>query len=156
MPLFTASSSSVAHSFVKEGIVPDVIHDINPKVLVLVRYGEKDVGQGEILSVHETQERPRILLVPRDSSPDNGGKYTVVLADPDAPSRADPKWRNCAHWVHSGLSLSMPESLAQTGNTGGTNLSEGNEILEYTGPAPTEATGLHRYCFLVFKAWLLF
>lgn len=59
------------------------------------------------------------------------------MADPDAPSRADPKFREVCHWTV----INIP----------GSDLAKGNTLFEYLGSGPPEGTGLHRYTFLLFK-----
>lgn len=63
--------------------------------------------------------------------------YTVLMVDPDAPSRRDPKLREWTHW----LVVNIP----------GTDLNMGNVLVDYIPPGPPKGTGLHRYIFLVFK-----
>lgn len=63
--------------------------------------------------------------------------YTLIMTDPDAPSRANPKVREWHHWV--------------VGNIRGNNLSSGDVLSEYIGSGPPPDTGLHRYVFLVYK-----
>ncbi|CAG2106364.1 unnamed protein product [Medioppia subpectinata] len=63
--------------------------------------------------------------------------YTLALVDPDAPSRADPIYRNVRHW----LVMNIP----------GKQISYGNIIAGFVGPAPPVGTGVHRYVFLVYE-----
>ena len=62
--------------------------------------------------------------------------YTLLL-DPDAPSRADPKFGEWHHWLIT--------------NIPGSNLSKGDVSSEYVGAGPPEGSGLHRYVFVLFK-----
>lgn len=55
-------------------------------------------------------------------------------ADPDAPSREDPKWGEWRHW----LVINIP----------GNDLSAGEVAAEYIGAGPPKDTGLHRYILL--------
>lgn len=59
------------------------------------------------------------------------------MTDPDAPSRADPNFREVRHW----LVVNIP----------GTDVTKGDTIVEFIGSGPPEGTGLHRYTFLVYK-----
>lgn len=63
--------------------------------------------------------------------------YTLIMTDPDAPSRADPKYREVRHW----LVINIPAD----------DVNAGEAIFEYIGSGPPEGTGLHRYVFLVYK-----
>lgn len=58
----------------------------------------------------------------------------AMLSDPDALSRADPKYREWRHW----LVMNIP----------GCAVSKGDEVAVYVGSGPPEGTGLHRYVFL--------
>ena len=70
--------------------------------------------------------------------PTEGGQhYTLVMTDPDAPSRKEPTRGQIKHWI--------------VVNIPGTNLTRGETIVEYLGSAPPEGSGLHRYIFLVYK-----
>lgn len=68
---------------------------------------------------------------------DKGAYYTLMMVDPDAPSRADPKFREVRHW----LVMNILESAVESGD----------EITEYRGSGAPKGTGLHRYTFLVYK-----
>merc|ERR1719317_297076 len=63
--------------------------------------------------------------------------YTVVMTDPDAPSRKDPKYRE---WVHWGVC-----------NIPGSDLKKGDLVIEYVGAGPPPETGLHRYFVIASK-----
>lgn len=63
--------------------------------------------------------------------------YTLLLVDPDAPSRRDPKSRSFKHWAVI--------------NILGSDVSSGDEITAYIGAGPPKDTGFHRYVFLVYK-----
>lgn len=62
--------------------------------------------------------------------------YTVLMVDPDAPSRSKP-FVQVRHW----LVMNVP----------GDEVEKGETIAEYAGSGPPEGTGLHRYIFLVYK-----
>uniref|UniRef100_A0A183FR13 YbhB/YbcL family Raf kinase inhibitor-like protein n=1 Tax=Heligmosomoides polygyrus TaxID=6339 RepID=A0A183FR13_HELPZ len=61
-----------------------------------------------------------------DSEP--GALYTVILTDPDAPSRGNREWH---HW----LIVNVP----------GNDINKGDVLAEYIGAGPPKGTGLHRY-----------
>ncbi len=71
-----------------------------------------------------------------------GAFYTLVLTDPDAPSRASPTLREWVHWVR----VNIPgDNLPCDGEDGG------DDLKTYVGAGPPASTGLHRYVFLLYK-----
>ena len=66
---------------------------------------------------------------------EKGAYYTLVLTDPDAPSRAEPKLREWVHWVR----VNIPgDNLPCDGEDGG------EDLKIYVGAGPPADTGLHR------------
>uniref|UniRef100_A0A914C8Z1 Uncharacterized protein n=1 Tax=Acrobeloides nanus TaxID=290746 RepID=A0A914C8Z1_9BILA len=63
--------------------------------------------------------------------------YTLIMADPDAPSRSDPKNRDYLHWM--------------VVNVPGCRVNEGEEVVPYAGATPPPKTGPHRYTLLAFQ-----
>jgi phosphatidylethanolamine-binding protein len=74
--------------------------------------------------------------------------YVVVLTDPDAPSRGDPKNAEYAHWIAAGV----PSTSTSEPASGCTRLELAHlhEVLEYAPPTPPKGTGQHRYVFMAF------
>uniref|UniRef100_A0A2K5XMB3 Phosphatidylethanolamine-binding protein 1 n=1 Tax=Mandrillus leucophaeus TaxID=9568 RepID=A0A2K5XMB3_MANLE len=68
---------------------------------------------------------------------DSGKLYTLVLTDPDAPSRKDPKYREWHHFL--------------VVNMKGNDISSGTVLSDYVGSGPPKGTGLHRYVWLVYE-----
>ena len=62
---------------------------------------------------------------------------SIVLADLDAPSAADPVSAEYRHW----LVVNIP----------GCDVTTGDELAPYAGPSPPSGSGLHRYVLFVFK-----
>ncbi len=56
-----------------------------------------------------------------------GAFYTVIMTDPDAPSRKDPKFREWHHW----MVINVP----------GHDVSQGTTNSEYIGSGPPPNTG---------------
>ena len=69
-----------------------------------------------------------------DNGSENSTVCTVVRADPDAPSRWNPKFAQWRHW----LVVNVPC----------TDIAQGETITAYVGAAPPKGTGLHRYVIL--------
>jgi phosphatidylethanolamine-binding protein (PEBP) family uncharacterized protein len=89
--------------------------------------GELIVNEGEEISVSATQEEPSITI--RDAPAQH--YFTLAMVDPDAMAK---EWR---HW----LVVNIP----------GSDISAGQVVTPYKGPAPRVGTGLHRYIFLLYK-----
>lgn len=124
--------SAVTKGMEKHQVVPDVI-DVAPSEVAEVSYpsGVK-VDLGNELTPTQVKDIPSVKW-----TADNSALYTVCMTDPDAPSRADPKFREWHHWL--------------VGNVPGGDISKGETLSEYVGSGPPEGTGLHRYVFLVYK-----
>jgi len=116
-----------------EQVVPDVI-DLEPPGVIKIKYGLNDeVSFGNELTPTQVQKMPSDISWPTDV----GSLYTLCMTDPDAPSRAAPKFREWHHWL--------------VGNIPGCEVRNGDTLSEYVGSGPPEGTGLHRYVFLVYK-----
>jgi len=142
------------------GLVPDIFAEtFEPKTDLRVKYptwvksavdlksvasfgGTPTRGAGEIQcgqTVTPTQAQDKPVL---GWEAEAGAYYTVVMTDPDAPSRAEPKLREYIHWVR----VNIPgDNLPCDGQDGG------DDLKEYVGAGPPAGTGEHRYFFLVFK-----
>ncbi|XP_036623576.1 phosphatidylethanolamine-binding protein 1-like [Trichosurus vulpecula] len=68
---------------------------------------------------------------------DSSKLYTLVLTDPDAPSRKDPKFREWHHFL--------------VVNMKGSDVSSGEVLSDYVGSGPPKGTGLHRYVWLIYE-----
>ncbi|XP_038641408.1 phosphatidylethanolamine-binding protein 4 isoform X1 [Scyliorhinus canicula] len=67
--------------------------------------------------------------------------YVLIMVDPDAPSKENPKYRFWRHWLVTNI---LGEDL-QAGVIQGTVLSE------YRPPTPPSGTGYHRYQFFLYE-----
>ncbi|KAH8149568.1 uncharacterized protein LAJ45_06197 [Morchella importuna] len=151
MPLVTINQS-LRDSLKKHDIIPDVVDDFTPSTMISVIYpGNNDVSLGNTLKPSETQKQPQLQIMPEDS--DSSKTYTVVLTDPDAPSRDDHKWSEFCHWIMTDVKVASPDVVTAAANadTLGIDLSKATQVVEYMGPAPPEKTGKHRYVFLLYK-----
>ncbi|XP_014250544.1 protein D3-like [Cimex lectularius] len=116
----------------KHLVVPDVV-PVAPKGVLKVEYpGGLVVDFGNELTPTQVKDQPKVEW---EADPDS--LYTLCLTDPDAPSRAEPKFREWHHWL--------------VGNIPGNDVSKGEVISAYIGSGPPNGTGLHRYVFLVYK-----
>ncbi|CAN7990585.1 unnamed protein product [Ixodes hexagonus] len=113
-------------------LIPDVIPRA-PKQNVVVTYRACHVKLGNTLKPEETASAPSSVIFQTSSN----SYYTLVMVDPDAPSRKDPKMRFWRHW----LLVNIPP---------GCDLNGADCVTEYAGPSPPKGSGPHRYAFLVY------
>lgn len=90
------------------------------------------VNLGNALRPSEVSSQPNL-----DWNAKSNTYYTIIMVDPDLPSRRDPKFREWNHWL--------------VVNIHGNDIETGNVLIDYIPPGPPKSTGLHRYVFLVFK-----
>ncbi|XP_041972209.1 protein D2-like isoform X2 [Aricia agestis] len=130
--VLSRAMATVAKSFEAKAVVPDVVPKA-PAALVSVKYPSGvEVKEGNELTPTQVKDVPTVSW---DAAPDTF--YTLAMTDPDAPSRAEPKFREWHHWL--------------VGNVPGTNVGAGETLSAYVGSGPPPGTGLHRYVFLVYK-----
>ncbi len=83
------------------------------------------INDGEIIPLKYTQESPKINF-----TKNNNEKYTIIMVDPDAPSRKSPIYKYFLHWL----------------------IINNNEIImDFTPPSPPKNSGPHRYFIFVLK-----
>jgi len=102
-------------------------------------------------------------LMPMEPDPgdDNSSAFTLVMVDPDAPSRKEPENGPFRHWVLSGLKPPTPGEIEVAASTEREILSSDPDplsaqtsnvpISQYTPPQPPQGSGPHRYVFLLFS-----
>ncbi|XP_030558708.1 protein D3 [Drosophila novamexicana] len=117
-------------------IVPDVLDEAPPKDKLKVSYaGEVAVQEGNELTPTQVKDEP--LVTWEAAEGDEATLHTLLMVDPDAPSRAEPKFREILHWA--------------VVNIPGNQLGAGQTLAEYVGSGPPKGTGLHRYIFLLYR-----
>lgn len=110
------------------GIIPEII-DSKPAALVNVVYPcGVTVELGKELTPTQVKDQPEVTFDAEDDA-----FYTLLMIDPDVPA----EYRDVCHW----LVINIP----------GSNVAQGQTVIEYVGSGPKEDSGLHRYIFLVFK-----
>uniref|UniRef100_A0A2K6E0D9 Phosphatidylethanolamine binding protein 1 n=1 Tax=Macaca nemestrina TaxID=9545 RepID=A0A2K6E0D9_MACNE len=83
---------------------------------------------GKVLTPTQVKNRPTSIWW---DGIDSGKLYTLVLTDPAAPSRKDPKYREWHHFLAV--------------NIKGSDISSGTVLSDYVGSGPPKGTGLHYY-----------
>lgn len=87
---------------------------------------------GNELTPTQVKDVPKVIW-----PAEKGAYYTLLIIDPDSPSRESPMFREFRHW----MVMNIPE----------TAVDKGDEVLGCITPFPPEDSGLHRYVFLVYK-----
>ncbi|CAD6993264.1 protein D3 [Ceratitis capitata] len=124
--------NKVKQVFEKNEVVPDVI-PLAPNEFLKITYDNAlEVRAGAELTPTNVKNQP---LVQWRAQPHT--YYTLIMTDPDAPSRIEPKFREFKHWLVT--------------NIPGNDVSQGEVLAAYVGSGPPQHTGLHRYVFLLYK-----
>uniref|UniRef100_A0A8B9Q8P5 Phosphatidylethanolamine binding protein 4 n=1 Tax=Apteryx owenii TaxID=8824 RepID=A0A8B9Q8P5_APTOW len=98
-----------------------------------------DVGCTYIPECRQYRQRiSREWSSPRVRYPRADKKYVLVMVDPDAPSRADPRNRFWRHWLVTDIRVSAPAPFPPN-------------LLPYVRPAPPSRSGYHRYQFRLYE-----
>ena len=90
----TIMSVQVREQFEKESVVPDILDDY-PVSLLNVSYpsGVK-ADLGNVVTPTQVKDQPTVQWEAKENS-----FYTLLMTDPDASSRAEPKFREVRHWL---------------------------------------------------------
>ncbi|XP_075424202.1 phosphatidylethanolamine-binding protein 1 [Ascaphus truei] len=106
-----------------------------PQHTLAVSYGSVRIEElGTVLTPTQVQNRPSSI---EWEGMDSNKFYMLVLTDPDAPSRKNPKFREWHHFL--------------VVNMKGNDISTGCVLSDYVGSGPPKGTGLHRYVWLVYE-----
>ena len=122
-------------------ICPEVYEEVAPHSL-LVQFDHIEItsrSSPPTISTRTAKEKPKKLEWISDDNNNDNDYFSVLMVDPDAPSKANPKMAEWLHW----LIVNIPDH--------GGNIDKGDKIMEYAGPTPPKNTGDHRYCIYVFK-----
>ncbi|ESO93146.1 hypothetical protein LOTGIDRAFT_119949 [Lottia gigantea] len=118
--------------FSHDRICPDVI-DSDPLAILGITYeNDLKIKPGKVVTPTQVQNEPTLIY---DADPSS--YYTLIMHDPDAPSRENNINGEWQHWL--------------IGNIPGNRVKDGDVLSEYIGAGPPKDTGLHRYVFVVFK-----
>ncbi|KAL2268977.1 hypothetical protein VTJ83DRAFT_3823 [Remersonia thermophila] len=182
------SGETVRKKLKKAEIIPTVIDNFVPSISLHANWSSHLRAElGNTIDPNKLHDEPSITLhdipaslpsdkpvhptvTPSVAHDDAKGKkshsnttYVIVLTDPDAPTRDDPKFSEYCHWIAWGRAhhhhkhghhhhgpqeppcdpkdptpcLPMP-------------LRELHEVVSYKAPTPPEKTGPHRYVLLAF------
>ncbi|KAK7475380.1 hypothetical protein BaRGS_00033398 [Batillaria attramentaria] len=119
--------------FISDEVCKDVIDNPPPKVLSIHYTGPNiHITPGMVVTPTQVKDKPHVSF-----EADPNAFYTLIMHDPDAPSRKNPKFGEYHHW----MVVNIP----------GGDVSKGEEVTGYMGSGAPKDTGLHRYVFLVYK-----
>ncbi|KAI8984196.1 phosphatidylethanolamine-binding protein [Mycotypha africana] len=127
---------NMSNALKKADIIPNIVsNDFTPSTLLGIKFPNgEEVALGNFIKPSDSQEAPEVTFV----APDENAKYTLLMIDPDAPSKEDPKWAPYRHWVLTNV-------------PGNGDIKQASALDSYLGPAPPPNTGDHRYIFLLYK-----
>ncbi|CAI7839385.1 unnamed protein product, partial [Closterium sp. NIES-53] len=131
------AAMEASHEALAKGkVIGDVLDDFVPSLDIKVKYGDREVRNGDELTPSEAAEAPYVELAGRH---ENGDLYTLVMSDPDAPSPDNPVAAEWLHWLVVNIpgATTLPHSSA------------GDLVTAYKGPSPP--TGVHRYVLSLFR-----
>ncbi|KAJ4403102.1 carboxypeptidase Y inhibitor [Neurospora sp. IMI 360204] len=154
----TKDTEGVRKELKKAEIIPTVIDDFVPTLDLEANWSDHNQASlGNTLKPEDLQDTPSVLLRDPLSSTAcrlrSSTSLVIVITDPDAPSRDDPKWSEFCHWIAVGPLVTedcpiMDEQTETQGCCLSLSLGTLEDIVSYTPPAPPEKTGKHRYVIL--------
>lgn len=122
----------LGNSLKKHGVIPDVL-ECYPELVIMAHYAcSVIVRPGCILTPEEVKLAPSMRWM---SNPNKF--YTLIMIDPDAPTRTAPTLGQYLHWL--------------VGNIPGCDVVYGDQLAAYIGSRPPPQTDYHRYVFVVYK-----
>eukprot|EP01084_Bolivina_argentea_P307081 530710_1 len=121
-------------SIIQFGIKPDIITTELPKQTLKVRFKTTPINKpGQAITPTASSQNPQVTW-----DTDAIDKYyTLIMVDPDPPSRKYPIMAQIVHWMVINIPLN--------------ELNKGVTIASYRGPGPPPFTGFHRYIFLLYE-----
>lgn len=75
-------------------------------------------------------------------------RYTLIMTDPDAPSRLNQSSAEIAHWIITNVTLSGGVPRAEDVEDAD---EAPDEVLSYVGPRPPAGSGAHRYVLILLE-----
>lgn len=96
-----AQISAVVAALKGEELIPDILPaDFSPSLVFSVAWPNgKETALSNELTTGDTVEEPEVKIASDGGESVTEVSYTLVMVDPDAPSRAEPIYRQFRHWV---------------------------------------------------------
>ncbi|XP_053617220.1 protein D2-like [Plodia interpunctella] len=134
--VFESQIASGRHKDMKSFMVYEVVSDVisnPPQNLLRVMYPSGvEVAEGKELKVDDVIGYPVLTWNAEEDE-----FYTVMLVDPDYPSRREPYARSFVHWLKMNVVLD--------------DVTTGDTVADLIFTKPDPGTGIHRYVYLVYK-----
>ncbi|KAL9642488.1 hypothetical protein ABK040_011055 [Willaertia magna] len=135
-------------------IIPDILFNApldkyKDTIDFKVIYNQNEVVNfGSKLNATQVLSEPEIQIKVNDHQQPHslfkaGHYFTVVMIDPDAPSRRHPTHRSYLHYIQTNMPLNEKEGYASS--------KEGTYIAKYATPSPPKDSGPHRYVFVLYE-----
>lgn len=144
----TGTVSSIHDALKYSSVIPDVLDEFEATYSISIKYpkSHESVQLGNDIPVKSVSSRPAFEFHSISAEGGTHGpshkSFTLILTDPDAKSRDNPKWSEMCHWIMTNLTAPV---------TGATGVSMKSELLEYLPPTPPPKTGKHRYVFVLLE-----
>lgn len=140
-------SSTIRDTLLANEVIGDVLDDFEPSYFLNLDYPKyhESVLLGNDIPVSAVQKRPVFTFNSLTTATSFGknSTFTLVLTDPDAKSRDNPKWSEMCHWILTNLTTPVPEPPKLSKVNG--------ELKGYKPPGPPPKTGAHRYVFVLLE-----
>ncbi|XP_061393173.1 protein D2-like [Musca vetustissima] len=128
-----AEDSELTKLMKEHEIIPDVLDEAPMQFLKVTYVDDVSADRGIELTPTQVKDPPNVEWEPETDDT----YYTLLLTNPDVPSRENPAWRDWVHW----LVVNIP----------GNQIDNGEVLDDYIGAGGRPGTGLHRYIILLFK-----
>ena len=158
--------STIRDVLIDNEIIGDVLDDFSPSYYLDITYPKSHeavllgndipveaVSSRPVFTFHSLKElyyssrkRPQIHAL-SPAEPEKKSSFTLILTDPDAKSRDNPKMSEMCHWILTNLTTPVepPHDPPQLFKA------KPGEIEEYLPPGPPPKTGAHRYVFVLLE-----
>lgn len=152
MPLLNPSALDAfkASAGLLDGVFPSGAAPSSLPIDLKVAFGPSAVvALGNTLSVDKVASFPSTVAFVADPAE----LYTLVLADPDAPSASSPTSRSFLHCIKPNLRALGPDRLVELAQAGG-DATDGEpsivevpkeDLMPWRAPGPGKGSGAHRY-----------
>mmetsp|Transcript_55901 Transcript_55901/g.136979 ORF Transcript_55901/g.136979 Transcript_55901/m.136979 type:complete len:315 (+) Transcript_55901:147-1091(+) len=137
------------------GVIPDVVETVAPVMYASFSVGFRGVdprrpfyyvGMGTEMTPALVRDPP-VVWWPSGVGAEEK-LHTIVMLDPDAPSRQDPRMRHWLHWLVVDVRGKCNSTMCEFDPAENTGVAE---AATYKGATPPKGTGLHRYVVLIYE-----